>query len=164
MFPYTQISDEALLKLTLMNRAYLSESGCWVWRGSKRAGYGLMNKGGKTVTAHRVCYETFKGPIPAGLVVRHSCDNSSCINPEHLSLGTVKDNVTDREARGRRDVRGEQIGTAKLTVEDVLAIKASKASASSLADKYSVHKTNIWAIRSGKSWAHLNSASNPKGV
>ena len=161
--PFHAISDEALLKLTLMNRAYQSETGCWIWKGSKRAGYGIMSRKGKTVTAHRVCYEAFKGEIPAGMVIRHSCDNPSCINPGHLFVGTQAENVADRELRGRRDVKGEQVGTAKLTEADVLNIKGSPLSASSLADKYGVHKTNIWAIRSGKSWKHLNSAIGLQG-
>ena len=141
----------------------MSEAGCWVWKGSKRNGYGLMSKGNKSVSAHRVSYEAFKGAIPKGMVVRHSCDNPSCINPGHLSLGTQKDNVMDREARGRRDVKGEQIGTSKLTEAEVIAIRSSPLSNVELGERYGVHKSNIWAIRRGKSWMHLPSATLNNG-
>jgi hypothetical protein len=160
MFPYTQISDEALLKLTLMNRAYQSESGCWVWKGSKRKGYGLMWRDGQATSAHRVCYEAFKGPIPKGMVVRHSCDNPSCINPGHLDLGTQAENVADREARGRRDVKGEQVGTAKLTEANVLEIRSSEVSGVKLAKKFGVHPTTISFIKSRKTWTHVMEANH----
>jgi hypothetical protein len=103
-----------------------------------------------------VSYEAHHGKIPEGQVVRHTCDNPSCINPDHLILGTQADNVADREARGRRkDINGEQIGTARLTAEQVLEIRASDKSLSQLARQYNVHKTTISLIRSGKSWKHL---------
>ena len=117
-----------------------------------------MSKGNKTVSAHRVSYEAYNGEIPKGLVVRHKCDNPSCINPDHLELGTQQQNVADRENRGRRDVKGEQVGTAKLSEMQVMAIKNSPLSSAELAERYGVHKTNVWAIKSGKSWKHLHSA------
>ena len=158
MIDFRTISDADLLKATLFNRSRLGEGGCWVWVGSKRAGYGLMSKGNKTVSAHRVSYEAYNGEIPKGLVVRHKCDNPSCINPDHLELGTQQQNVADRENRGRRDVKGEQVGTAKLSEMQVMAIKNSPLSSAELAERYGVHKTNVWAIKSGKSWKHLHSA------
>ena len=162
MTPFVVVTDSDLLKAKLLNKARLTDAGCWEWAGTKRGGYGMLSHGNKTVSAHRVAYAAYHGPIPAGMVVRHTCDNPSCINPDHLCHGTQQDNVMDREARGRRDVKGEQIGTAKLTEADVLAIKASTNSASELAHEYGVHKTNIWAIRSGKSWRHLDSANPGK--
>lgn len=76
--------------------------GCIVWtRSVDRWGYGRITANGKQVGTHRVAYEIAYGPIPDGLLVRHSCDNPPCCNPAHLLLGTVQDNADDRVARGR---------------------------------------------------------------
>lgn len=75
---------------------------CWEWTGyCSKFGHGQMSAWGRTEPAHRVAYRLFNGPIPTGLVVRHTCDNPPCTNPKHLILGTVKDNADDRETRGR---------------------------------------------------------------
>lgn len=67
-------------------------NGCWIWQGS------LMGKG---YGPHRKSYEAFKGPIPEGLIVRHTCDIMPCINPKHLIVGTHADNMQDCIERGR---------------------------------------------------------------
>ena len=149
------VSDEDLLKATLFNRCRLSEGGCWEWRKTSRAGYGLFYKGNRYYAAHRISYETFVGPIPEGLHILHSCDNPGCINPDHLRPGTVKENMADREARGRRDVKGEQIGTSKVDALDVLEIRASKLTLEKLGEKYGLSATHVGRIRAGESWAHL---------
>lgn len=79
------------------------ESGCWGWSGAKCRGYGILStrRGSPPAKAHRVSYELFKGPIPDGMLVRHTCDNPECTNPDHLLLGTDADNARDRVARGR---------------------------------------------------------------
>lgn len=160
MTPFRTVTENDVLKARLYCKARLMESGCWFWIGSKRKGYGLLQHNKRTSSAHRVAYEVFNGPIPKGLVVRHGCDNPSCINPDHLTLGTQLENVRDREVRNRRDVKGEQIGTSKLTVAEVLEIKKSSDSLDVLAERYGVDRSNVWAIRSGKSWKHLNSAAS----
>ena len=114
--------------------------------------------------AHRVSYELFKGPIPAGLHILHRCDTPACVNPAHLRAGTVKENMAEREARGRRDVRGEQIGTSKLTAQQVAEIKSqARVSQKVLAERYGVKPTHIWRIRTGKSWAHVTPAEKVDG-
>jgi hypothetical protein len=71
---------------------------CWEWQGYvDKLGYGRLGK----KRAHRMSYEKHKGPIPAGLMVCHSCDNRKCINPEHLWIGTQTDNMRDMAAKGR---------------------------------------------------------------
>lgn len=76
---------------------------CWSFTGSKRAsGHGQIWENGKLSNAHRVAYEAKYGPIPPGMVVMHLCDNPACCNPDHLTLGTEKDNTHDAVLKGRR--------------------------------------------------------------
>lgn len=80
---------------------------CVVWtRSRNRAGYGQIQINGRATMAHRAAYEASKGPIPEGLIVRHTCDNPPCIKPDHLILGTVADNNRDKAERGRAPVAG----------------------------------------------------------
>lgn len=139
---------------------------CWPWLAGRsapprgRSIYGLVYRGGKTVKAHRVAYTITKGEIPDGMVVRHTCDNGICVNPNHLILGTQKQNVWDRYERGRDNhVRGEGHGNSKLTAEAVYAIRDKiKAGRSllSLAREYRVSLFGIQYARDG--WKHLEDA------
>lgn len=86
---------------------YDPQTGCWLWVGAKyRFGYGhfrrKINGVWKMYKAHRYSYEFYKGIIPPKLCVLHHCDNSSCVNPDHLYTGTVKDNSDDMKKRNRR--------------------------------------------------------------
>lgn len=101
-------------------------TGCWEWQGSKKIGYGHTIIGSRkngtrhSIAAHRLAYLTWKGEIPEGYFVCHKCDNPSCINPEHLFVGTRQDNVDDRERKGRNVVKtGEEQPLAKLTKKAV---------------------------------------------
>lgn len=76
---------------------------CWLWRGDRLKGYGLLSHKGKNRRAHRVSWELAnQQEIPAGLHACHSCDNPSCVNPSHIWLGTQQDNMADMYAKGRR--------------------------------------------------------------
>lgn len=75
---------------------------CWIWRGYKgKQGYGVMGISRKSTLAHRASYSAFVGDIPQGMHVLHKCDMPSCVNPEHLFLGTNSDNVADKVSKGR---------------------------------------------------------------
>lgn len=99
--------------------------GCWEWTSTKnQKGYGLLGVGGSAIMAHRVSWFIHFGEIPDGLFVLHTCDNSSCVNPDHLFLGTNRDNMKDMYDKGRRVAhRGEELSNAKLTNEQARKIK-----------------------------------------
>lgn len=136
----------------------VTESGCWEWRGSRarrRGGYGQLNDRGKMLKTHRLAYEHFKGKIPDGMVVRHTCDNPPCCNPDHLLVGTLRDNSQDSVRRGRAShqvMTGEHCPAALLTWDQVTEIRASHEAGVALAEKYGVTPSTISSIRVGKSW------------
>lgn len=94
---------------------------CWVWTASTRNGYGIIRVDGRTEYAHRLAYLANMGPIPDGLVVRHTCDNRLCVRPNHLELGTKADNSRDMVERGRspRNPRAENTHCANGHLYDV---------------------------------------------
>lgn len=128
---------------------------CWYYRGKKSArGYGGFGINNTTVYAHRLSYEIFCSEIDPRHVIRHKCDNPSCVNPWHLSSGTHLDNMLDRKIRGRNPA-GSKNGRSKLTDEMVLAILADPRSAVKVAKDYGVGKETILRIRNGLGWTHI---------
>lgn len=138
------------------------ESGCWEWQGSRTIqGYGRLRmpeKRGGVIKAHRRAWELAKGPIPDGMYVLHHCDNRPCVRPDHLFLGTLTDNMQDMAAKGRAagfQRRGAAHPLAKLTVEDVSAIRAlpyHHGLYAEIARELGVSEGQISAIYRGKSW------------
>ena len=138
------------------------EKQCWEWQGSKRNGYGRMIVGSrkdgtrKSKSAHRVSYEIYHGEIPTDMVVCHKCDNPCCVNPSHLFVGTVQDNVSDREAKSRNKIQnGSKNGRAKLNENQVLEIRKKRNSGMSfekIAKEYGVCKKTIIRAVSGYNW------------
>ena len=132
-------------------------SGCWLWAGSyHRQGYGLIRVHGKQRLAHRFSYERFIGEIPAGANICHKCDVPECVNPEHLFVGSQADNVADMVHKGRlADRRGSNHPQAKLSEQQVLAIRENAASQRIIAGQYGISKTMVRLIKQRKTWSHV---------
>lgn len=141
-----------------------NESGCHIWTGTKnKAGYGKMWRNGKKIYAHRFAWEMVNGGIPSGLHVCHHCDNPSCVNPDHLFVGTVADNMRDRELKGRGNHPvGENASRAKLKPSDVMEIRRSSLTQRKLAEIYGVAKSTIFLARKGINWSSIKSDGGVK--
>jgi hypothetical protein len=142
-----------------LSKVHKDKYGCWIWNGCKdKDGYGIIGYKMKKCRAHRISYLLFRGKIPLNICVCHKCDNPSCVNPNHLFLGTNQDNHTDAMNKERHS-RGESNGMSKLTESAVvsirLAYKKGNETLKSLADKYSVSITLIWYIIYRKNWTHI---------
>lgn len=131
------------------------ESGCIRFTGHLDGeGYGRIMVARVKYMAHRLSYSLNNGPIPDGYVVRHKCDNPSCINPEHLEVGTQADNIADKVSRGRQ-ARGSGAGRAMLTEESVREIRSSPLKVSELSTLYGVSVVSIRNILRRKTWQHV---------
>ena len=128
---------------------------CWKWCGSDRK-YGRLRFRSNMASAHRVAYELAYGPIPVGMVVRHTCDNPPCVNPDHLILGTSADNTGDARQRGRMCC-GVKHPKAKLNDSAVRAIRAlrGKMTLKAIATLYGVSISLVHAVQSGRIWTHV---------
>jgi hypothetical protein len=133
------------LAMQLGLRAKKLPNGCWEWQGTKGPkGYGRLKWEHKQYRAHRLAYEVWYGEDPGDMFVCHHCDNTSCINPAHLFLGTHEQNMEDAYRKGRI--------ARKLTAEDVLAIRASEAGGTELGRLYGINPKTIWEIRKRLIW------------
>lgn len=132
---------------------------CWIWHGSKTAfGYGQIKSKQKKHSAHRISWEIANGSIPSGMLVCHHCDNPQCTNPDHLFLGTHKDNRQDCVSK-KRNRTGVCLGAAnhkaKLTDADVISIRDDNRSLSAIARDYNVSHVLIGKIKRREIWKHL---------
>ncbi len=134
---------------------------CWLWIAAlNTVGYGRFWYNKKMVGAHRFSYELSIGQIPKGIHVLHKkcCGNRSCVNPNHLYMGTNADNQRDRVMWGHF-IFGEAHNNAKLSEEDVLTIRSLRKNKGYtykiLADMFGVDQSHIFRIIHHQSWAHL---------
>lgn len=134
---------------------------CWEWQGVRdEKSYGYAHFKGKRQGAHRLSWFLTNGPIPDGLLVCHKCDNPPCVNPDHLFIGTMKDNMEDCANKGRIGKHqrpfGEDNGWATLTNEDVIEIRRLGAEGKLLqreiGELFGTTQVNISRILLGKSW------------
>ena len=133
---------------------------CWPWMGARTVkGYGIININGKSYRAHRISYQIHTGKKPENFVC-HTCDNPSCVNPAHLFDGTPQSNMDDMIAKGRdRKALGEDVPAAKLTEDDVIAIRAQYAAGGhthrSLAADYGLNHRTIGRMIKQEAWRHV---------
>lgn len=176
--PIPEISEMPKLEESDLNRFWTkvaitaNPKTCWEWNGVlNNRGYGSLMVKDKRYLAHRLSYFINKKTDPQSLLVLHSCDNRKCLNPNHLFLGTAKDNTQDMIKKGRKGVydhslrdntniaRGEKSGRSVLTKQKVLNIRESyqkdNVSQRSLAKKYKVHPATIQFIIERRNWKHI---------
>ena len=148
-----------------------SQQPCWIWTALRTRSYpshpyGRLRISRKWAAAHRISWEIHYGKIPEGMLVCHSCDNTLCVNPNHLFLGTSKDNTQDMMNKGRGagqkgtrfqpDVAGLNNGRARLTPKDVLAIRQDQnKSLKEWSEVLGVAERTVDHVLKGSTWQHL---------
>lgn len=152
MMKEMRLKQSGSIEDRFFSRFIKMDSGCWQWTAhADKNGYGVLPGDKKNIRAHRLSYEIHVGQIPKELFVCHRCDNPGCVNPDHLFLGTAKDNNQDSLKKGRHYV-GEKNGRAKLTWEKVKNIRQSNKSKKELAIIYEVSVQTIKAVKNNKVW------------
>ena len=140
------------------NITRIPESGCWIWMSTiEDSGYGRVCSGKKPFYAHRASYEQKYGKIPNGMMALHHCDIKSCVNPDHIFIGTQKDNMLDKVLKNRQ-AKGINHGNAKLTEDQVREIKSSSETSIKLAAKFNYSASMIREIKNGNLWKHLETS------
>lgn len=157
------MKDKEVYINRFMKKILITKS-CWLWQGSKRNfGYGQFCMNGKRWDAHRASWVLFKGEIPKGMCICHNCpegDNPSCVNPEHLFLGTQGDNIRDifKKNRGNPPVC-ERSRTAVLTKDKVLEMRELRRKGLLYKEIASLYKispsTALYAIK-GETWCKID--------
>lgn len=139
------------------------DTNCWEWDNIYNLdGYGRFSYNGESILAHRFSYQYYCEPIPVGMYVLHKCDNRSCVNPEHLFIGTPHDNVIDMYAKNRnprRDLlKGSEKGTNILMESDIIEIRRlimEGLSNAEIARRFNVSRSTISHIKTGRNWSWL---------
>lgn len=128
-------------------------TGCWFWAGAvNRYGYGKFQLDGETRSAHSVSYELHVGPVPAGKLLRHSCDLPPCVNPAHALPGTQSDNIVDAVRRGRWP--RAKLDAAK--VREIRRRRAAGEAATALASEFEVSVPTISNIAARRVWGWID--------
>lgn len=143
------------LKERFLAKVYKTDK-CWLWTASIRAGYGVIRIEGKLQSSHRISYSLFVCDVPKNFLVCHKCDVRRCVNPKHLFLGTYRDNMLDSMKKGRKILRGEELGNAKLKRKEVDKMrddyKKKPRAFRFFAEEYNVSKSTIRDVISRKIW------------
>jgi hypothetical protein len=161
---YSTLDSTDSIKINLFSkRAFDPKKGCWEWQGGMdKDGYGKIQIESKSLRVHRVSAMIYLGfDINSKLQVCHKCDNPCCFNPEHLFIGSDRDNKNDMKNKQR--TKGSRNRSSLLTEEDVVEIKKmirSGFSQSVIARSFGVSKYTISNIKTKKSWTHVKVAGD----
>lgn len=134
-----------------MSHVHKHDSGCWLWTAYRmKSGYGFFSTPVKNELSHRASYRLFKGQLDTRDVM-HQCDTPSCVNPNHLVLGTRLENMQDSKCKGRTCI-GERHGRSKLTDEQVEFIRKSSKLQRKIAAEFGITQSHVSALKNGKKW------------
>jgi len=174
------IPDESFKKRFWDKVSVLGVDDCWNWKARARAnfGYGRISFGGRNglqLRAHRASWIMANGPIPVGLLVCHKCDNTSCVNPGHLFLGTYAENTADMRAKGRHSnppkhsgenhplVRnkefrsvGEKNGNSRYTEDQARAVLRASGPIARIARELGLNENFVHSVKKRKAWVHVS--------
>lgn len=146
----------SLLERLYNNCVPVTESGCLIWLGYvSKYGYGtITTHHGEVKRVHRLSWELTHGEIPKGLFVCHKCDVKLCVRPEHLFLGTPKENTQDMVRKMRHSI-GDKNWATVLKEEDIVAIRNDPRICKEIAKDYGVHLTTIASVKLRRTWKHV---------
>lgn len=145
------------MKASFYRRTIQLDNGCIEWIGGKcEKGYGLFSMNGKTIRAHRAAWFFKNGEmIPNNKMACHKCDNPSCVNADHIFIGTAKDNYDDMVKKGRgRNLSGFDLPFSKFKRSDIELICKGNMTAPLLAKRLNVSESAIRSVRNGQNWRH----------
>lgn len=152
-------SKKETIKERFLKYTSIDNSGCWLWTGNiDYYGYGRLGFKMKTYRANRLAVLIFKNIDAGKNFVCHKCDNPRCVNPDHLFLGTQKENMADCKSKHRTAI-GKKNGMAKLSEDDVkniLLLSKSGLTHQEIGNKFNVSRSNIGSILNKKRWRHLS--------
>lgn len=160
LFRWHDASDEQKTKRlkNSFEKKVIKKDGCWDWKGGTGPnGYIHIRYNQMKLMAHRASWLIYKGKIPPKMCVCHHCDNRRCTNPDHLFIGTAKENSNDRDKK-LRGLQGSRHHKAKLTENDVTEIKKRLAcgiTSYRIAKDFGVSDGSIWFIKHGITWRHI---------
>lgn len=140
---------------TIFWRHVSKSDGCWTWTWLKdKDGYGLLPYSKVMHRAHVVSLLLDGRPVGKGSFGCHHCDNPACVRPDHLYVGTPRDNVDDKISRGRQPL-GSQTHVAKLCEEDIPAIRAMPGTHAEIAARFGVARATVSLIKERRTWRHV---------
>lgn len=133
-------------------------TGCWLWMcATSSCGYGSIGYEKRRWVAHRLSWEGVNGPIAEGLLLCHKCDTPACVNPDHMFVGTMADNMRDM-VKKRRFAVAKRGNGSKLTELQAEKIKHDLRSQSAIASEYGIHQSMVSLIKSGRCWTAVGEA------